>query len=277
MIYDCISFCNTLEVLDIRLNELDPYVDKFVITEAPVTFTGRPKKLYFDENRDRYAKFNDKIIHVVAEVIPDLPELSRHDNVFRRKTMYKNTVKLGLGGCKDDDIIMFSDADEIPNGEHVKRFLEIPFGEHDPQFATFHMIMYYWYLNWYWTNRWPATVIARYKYIRDTLKLDFDRWRTNRRQGRKVGGGWHFTLTGDIERRVENLLGYEDKERVFHGEGDAQKLAEYIKGRMDDHLGFGMAKNDKYNHKKVQPVEIDDSFPQYLQDNIDKYRDLIRE
>jgi len=70
MIYECIIFFNELDLLEIRLNELKDVVDKFVIVEASFTFSSKPKPFYFEENKDRYSKFLDKIIYVKVEELP---------------------------------------------------------------------------------------------------------------------------------------------------------------------------------------------------------------
>jgi beta-1,4-mannosyl-glycoprotein beta-1,4-N-acetylglucosaminyltransferase len=54
LLYDCFTFCDGLDLLDIRLAELSPFVDTFVIAEAPVTFQGKPKPLYYQENKARF-------------------------------------------------------------------------------------------------------------------------------------------------------------------------------------------------------------------------------
>ncbi len=272
-VYDCFSFCNTLEVLDIRFNVLDPYVDYFVLTESVETFTGRPKKLYYDENKSLFSKFKDKIIHVVTDKIQDDPALSRMENVFRRKTLQKNSVSQGLENCDDDDVILFSDADEIP--PDITPSLQYLMRE--PYFVCFYMRMYYWYLNWLWKRKWEGTVMAKYWYVKDNRRLDFDWWRSHRRDGKKRGGGWHFTQTGDTERRVENMLGYEDKERIFKGQGDPIALAEYIEDRIANKLGFGIAEREVLNKHKATPVQIDETFPEYIQNNQEKFKDLIHD
>jgi hypothetical protein len=69
-IFDCFTFLNEFDLLEIRLHELAPVVDRFVIAESPVTFTGRPKPLHFLDNRARFAAFADKIIHIVVDDQP---------------------------------------------------------------------------------------------------------------------------------------------------------------------------------------------------------------
>ena len=69
-VYDCFCFFNELELLELRLNILDDYVDFFVISEANVTHTGKPKPYYFDENKHMFSKFLHKIIHLKIEDTP---------------------------------------------------------------------------------------------------------------------------------------------------------------------------------------------------------------
>ncbi len=273
MIYDCISFCNTIEVLDIRLHELDPYVDKFIIAEHEVTFTGRPKKLWYEENKSQFKKFAKKIIHIIGEPIGDSPDMSGRENTFRRKTFHKNAISRGLLDCAHDDIILFSDADEIPRGTDIAKYRHIC--HKDDEFVAFWMQMYCWKLNWYWYGKWQGTVMGTYKYLRDVWNCDLDQWRRHRRRGHKVYSGWHFNLTGDTERRVENLLGYEDKYRIFHGGGGPAGLKDYVEKRIKNHLGFGKALRESLNTRKVKVVEIDDSFPEYLVKNQERFRELI--
>ena len=78
MIYDCFSFFNELDLLEIRLETLDNVVDKFVLAESNYTHTGKPKPLYYKINKARFAKFNDKIIHVISPD-PDDPERAKSD------------------------------------------------------------------------------------------------------------------------------------------------------------------------------------------------------
>ena len=137
MVYDCFQFFNELDILKLRLHVMAPVVDKFVISEATETFSGMKKPLYFDENREMFAEFADKIIHVVVD---DTPEGDTHD----RDTFQKNAVGRGLKGCMDDDIIIFSDLDEIPNPMKVKEIIS-----DCKEGVVYHMAqrLFYCYLN----------------------------------------------------------------------------------------------------------------------------------
>ena len=70
-IFDCFRFFNELELLEIRLNLLNEVVDYFVLTESPYTISGNEKPLYYLENKERFEKFNHKIIHSITETIPN--------------------------------------------------------------------------------------------------------------------------------------------------------------------------------------------------------------
>ena len=64
-VYDCFNFFNELDILDIRLHELNDVVDKFVLIESVETFTGKSKPLFYNDNKERFKKFEDKIIHII--------------------------------------------------------------------------------------------------------------------------------------------------------------------------------------------------------------------
>ena len=55
-------------LLDVRLNQLNKFVEKFVITEATYTHNGSKKDLRFDINN--FKKFKDKIIYIVVDKYP---------------------------------------------------------------------------------------------------------------------------------------------------------------------------------------------------------------
>ncbi|HXP48954.1 MAG TPA: hypothetical protein VN922_03315, partial [Bacteroidia bacterium] len=71
MVYDCFTFFNELDILEIRLNVLDKVVDKFVLVEATRTHQGKEKPLYYNENKTRYVAFADRIIHIIIDTFPE--------------------------------------------------------------------------------------------------------------------------------------------------------------------------------------------------------------
>jgi beta-1,4-mannosyl-glycoprotein beta-1,4-N-acetylglucosaminyltransferase len=117
-VFDCFPFFNELDVLDIRLSELDGLVDHFVIVEATRTHTGKPKPLYYAENRTRFDRYAHKIIHVVVDDFPY--EASDH---WGREIFQRQAIVRGLAEARPDDLIITSDCDEIPKPAALRRAL----------------------------------------------------------------------------------------------------------------------------------------------------------
>ena len=118
MIIHAFPFFNELELLEIRLAELAPVVDRFLLVEATQTFTGKPKPLYFEQNKDRFAQY--AIEHVVIDPHPpDVVTPWQREN-YPRHVMRERLCAMGLSPT---DIVLLSDLDEIPRAEAVARCL----------------------------------------------------------------------------------------------------------------------------------------------------------
>ena len=117
-VFDVFPFHNELDMLDMRLHEMAPWVDHFVIVEAATSFTGRPKPLTFAENRDRYAAFADKILHVVVD---RMPPFVRHAwaREFYQRDMGLSAIS---GRCAPDDLVLITDVDEIVARSAIEGF-----------------------------------------------------------------------------------------------------------------------------------------------------------
>ena len=203
MVYDCFQFFNELDILKIRLNVLSPVVDRFVISEATETFSGLKKPLYYEENKEMFAEFADKIIHVVVE---DTPQGDTH----YRDTFQKNAVTRGLKDCTDDDVVIFSDLDEIPNPDKIREILQ---DFQNDKIYHFAQRLFYCYLNMEEVSgsllsyagefegverkKWIGTKMCSYQLLREQdLKLGELRFPERKEIGIRVDdGGWHFGYT----------------------------------------------------------------------------------
>ena len=115
MIYDCFSFFNELDVLEIRLNTLNDVVDKFVLVEASFTHTGHNKDFFFEANKSRFSEFLDKIVHIKLDEMPSQPSCgTKCERRWFLENYQRNQISRGLCDASADDIIMISDCDEIP-------------------------------------------------------------------------------------------------------------------------------------------------------------------
>lgn len=283
MVYDCFQFFNELDILKLRLHVMAPIVDKFVISEATETFSGMKKPLYYQENKELFKEFEDKIIHVVVD---DTPEGYTHD----RDTFQKNAVGRGLTGCTDEDIIIFSDLDEIPNPEKVKEIIEkIRRKEDDAQDKVFHLAqrLFYCYLNMEETSgnllaycgefagverkKWLGSKVCSYKVAR-TMPLGELRWPKCKEFGVRVDdGGWHFGYMGgskekDVRKRVAEKV-----RSAAHQEYNNRAVLSEV----DDKIKDG---EDIFGRDAVfVQVPIDDSFPEYLRTHTEEYAHLIKQ
>ena len=138
-LFDCFTFFNELDLLEIRLETLDSVVDFFVIAEAPITYRADPKPLYFELNKQRFAKFLPKIRHIIVD---DLPTEKGFDQNWQRETLQRAALERGLADARDEDIIMLSDLDEIPTPAKIKEAINW----HDT-LRVFHMRFFSYFAN----------------------------------------------------------------------------------------------------------------------------------
>lgn len=208
MIYDCFTFFNEYTILDIRLNTLYDYVDKFIIVEATRSHQNLPKPLYFEENKDKYIKFLDKIIHVVIDSYPE-------HSYFSYEAHQRDEIYTKLKGvASDDDIVFISDADEIWN----PKVIDTVNLEHKKLYSWASYICYH-YFNlvaqkeyWYQPKYCLFSTLKEYcdnqklKLTHDVLRNKQDCISKNDIVLLQNLGGWHFSYTEDVEYKLQNFL-----------------------------------------------------------------------
>lgn len=258
MIYDCFIFYNELDLLEIRLEELKDVVDFFVLVEATKTFTNRPKKLYYNENKHLYGKFVERIIHIVVDDLPVTPK-----DTWEIQFQQRNAISRGLTNCQPEDIILISDVDEIPRASVVEGFTG--------DIALLEQNFYYYKFNCLSTSeKWTIPSILRYRLMtipQIIRRLWYDPW------NRKIipiipNAGWHFSYLGDAEHIRTKLESFSGQNLVTN---ELSNLS-YISEKMEDGI-------DLFNRpgKVWQYVEIDESYPAYILKNMAKYSKFIKE
>lgn len=212
-IFDCFPFFNELNLLDLRLKYLSDRIDKFIIVEGTHSHQGREKKLYFDENKSQFKKYNNKIIHIIRDNYPKHLGDTHSDFILDYYT--RNGIDEGIKMCDDHDLIMISDIDEFPKKNLItdpKKFINI-----------FNMVMIYFKFNIRVRNfdyensdgYWPGTKILRYltykKYneaqrIRNIKARVYGWWRFDKPKVKIIdNAGWHFRFLGDADQLFEEL------------------------------------------------------------------------
>ena len=153
-IIDCFTFYNEIDLLNLRLSELYDYVDYFVISESLHTHRGKSKKLYLEENMDLFSQFKDKIINVC-----DKTKYNSSDYSWKIENNQRNEIAKGLSSLDldDNDQILISDLDEIPNIETLKKVMPVEW------VFTLEMDFYYFTLYNKIKKNWKKSKILNYK------------------------------------------------------------------------------------------------------------------
>jgi beta-1,4-mannosyl-glycoprotein beta-1,4-N-acetylglucosaminyltransferase len=271
MIIDCFTFFNELDLLEIRLNELYPSIDKFVLVEAELTQSLLPKPFYFEQNKHRYSKFLDKIVHVKM-MAGECP--SNEQNLWSMENAQRNKISDGVTSCNpsDDSIILISDLDEIPKADIVRKLPSV-FNEHDLHACSLEMGFFAYFLNLRATSReWIGTVACK--------KSSFSQ--SNPQYFRAVkdslpaipNAGWHFSWLGGYEKVYEKTFSCIepfDKSKL----PTLEEFKEFFENfKKSDKKFFIHLENLQKKETEFSKIPINESFPKYLLENKEKYSNI---
>jgi beta-1,4-mannosyl-glycoprotein beta-1,4-N-acetylglucosaminyltransferase len=175
---------------------------------------------------------------------------------YGRDFFQKECIRRGLINCADDDIIISSDCDEIPNPELLKDLDNIL--SNAPYF-TFNQTTYYYYLNMLKEYNWKGSRMGKYK--------DLKNYSYNKLRGQDnfnlLNGGWHFSFMGGPEKVKTKIESY-----------SAQEMNNsHVINNITNNINNGI---DPFFRGQLTEVKIDESYPKYLLDNIDKFKHMIK-
>lgn len=277
MIYDCFIFFNELDLLEIRLNELDGVVDKFVLVEANRTFQNTPKPFYFEENKTRYAQFLEKIVHIKITDYPIFLPIINPFSPWKIEFFQRNAVLKGLTNAKSDDVILISDVDEIPNKMVLKNLIEN--GINQIYGLKMHMFMYFLNNQLIFDEGsnmsveesengiWHCTVVAPFGLIKKKPhKLRKIIMRTKRKgEIFKIipNAGWHFTYIGGVKKIIEKLEAFSHTEYNLKAYKNEDKIQEYIKSGKDlfgRNLKFNIIDDENFLPDYLSKKEVKERF-----------------
>ena len=261
-IIDSFIFYNEMTLLKYRLNLLYDIVDYFIIVESTHTFMGNEKKLFFQENKQNYEKFLDKIIHIVVKDFPfKHPFINIRKNQqwinenYQRKQIQKGIKKINMNM---EDVIIVSDLDEIPNPLLLKKIKneEIKIG-----IARLEMDFYYYNLYSKFENKWCKAIMFTYL-KQQKYKFDYNFPRNDIEAGCIKDAGWHLSYFGDsnfIKNKITEFAHQEYNNKKFN---NISKIEDKIKKNQD-------LFNRKYKMNSI-PLEKNTNLPidydKYLND-----------
>lgn len=275
---DCIIFYDDNQMYDIRLHTLKDYVDFFVVVEATKSHTGTPKKLNFDH--DLFRKYKDKIIYIVQgdediekNKYTHIEDSKPVDQNWKREYSQRNFIYEGIKQFDDDDFILVSDTDEIPNPKEL-----IKIKSKRKLYYFFQQKNYMYKFNYLTHNEWHGTRMCLKKFLKSPNWLHKKlfpkkKFLYNFRKNIKIikDGGWHFSYCRTPNNIIEKLNNFAHQEFNKDILKDEKYLAKKIE-LGEDFLGIFRKNEDNLLFKKVN---IDETYPEYIRNNIYKFKDFI--
>ncbi len=281
-------------LLDLRLNSLDKFVKKFVITEATYTHNGTYKKLNFDINK--FKKFQDKIIYLVVDKQPkNILKVTDSDNKDKRGEklilngmardyFQRENLSRGLKDTIDDDLILISDLDEIPNLD------KLDLTKIRNNILIFEQKMFYYKLNLFYEDyTWLGTKAVKKKnfispqWLRNIKGKNYSKWRIDTFFSNKKysnisfikNGGWHFTCLRTAEELERKLLSFAHHYEYEESGLNIENLKKLINEKrvMYDHRID--QKGYKWSGKSILKNLDINLLPEYVSSNVDKYTDWL--
>ena len=288
-VFDCTAYFDEELMMDIRFNILNNHVSKFIVVESRYSHSGKKKKLNF--NLKRFSEFRHKILYLVIEDEPkNLLEIKNNDtdsaikrlNSIKRLEQARNYMMEGLKDASEDDIVLLSDSDEIPNldvcdikniGNDIYIF--------EQKMFNYKFNLYYDLIPWFGTRACKIKNLKSFAWLKDLKIKKYPLWRIDvlfsDLKSNKVkiinNAGWHFNNLLTAEKLYNKLIN-----QGHHNEFDDSGITlENLKAKIENRLAFYNHKadkkdNDKYNFEYKLKKISDDQLPKYLVENKEKYQ-----
>ena len=289
-IYDCFIFFDEELLLDIRLNCMDKFIDKFVIVESKYSHRGEKRKPVFDIKK--YKKFEDKIIYILLDDIPrDIYEIEEGDKKINDKIIIngnirefhqRNAILKGLDKANQEDLVIISDVDEIPLLDNID------LNKINNQIYFFNQIFCCYKFNLFSTLRWCGSRMIKKKYLkspqwlRDIKDRNYSKWRLDTLFSNKKynnikfieDGGWHFSYLkkpDGVEKKLKSIRHHIEYD---HNPVGVKKIEQMIKEKrlIYNYKADQRTKNKFENNEILKELELS-RLPEYVQ----KKRESLKE
>ena len=265
-IFDCFQYFNESHIADLRFHILDKYVDFFVIVESTVNHQGKAKELSFDIRN--YSKFKDKIIYIVVDDTPESIKIPHEGGESLVEQHQRNSILRGLKNCDDNDLVILSDVDEIPDLDKLNLF-------NKKNYAVFSQRMFMYKINLLNLDEknWHGSKICLKKnfkspqWLRNLKFKKYPFWRLDKLRNIQIinDGGWHFAYLQspqDISKKIKSFA---------HGEYNKEHIVN------EDKIKLKLEKGEDILERgyRIKKIDIDNTFPQYIVDNKNKLKQWI--
>ena len=293
-IYDCFMFYDEELILDLRLNILNKHVDEFIIVESKFTHSGEKRKLLFDIKK--YPNFKDKINYIILENEPENLEIVHENdsedtknskyimNALKRENYQRNGISKGLKKANQEDLILISDVDEIPN------LSNFDFNSIFKEIILFKQNFYYYKFNLKLEDMpWLGTKACKYKifkspqWLRNIKDKKYPLWRLDVLFSDKKyfnvkfieEGGWHFSnmkSAAEIEKKMKTYLHHREYDINPLGK---DKIEEIIRSKKSIYNLRADMKTEKFDGTQNLKPTDGSELPDFIKENKKKYLNWI--
>lgn len=275
MIFDGFTFFNEIELLELRLEIMWDYVDRFIIVESRKTFTNVDKELNYKKNRERFKKFWNKIEYVVIDEFP-----SDCKNAWDCEHYQRNAIYRGVKSAKPDDILIVSDLDEIISPYGLKRIKNI-LTKNPEKLLRLELLQSWYFFNYVdQKSLFLAAPIAytigeaekKHEKCLGTYPLDKNGYilpQTARSWSvcMKVPcAGWHFSYMGGVEKIKKKIRAFSHQEYNTEEWLDDERIINMIESGKDL---FNRDTGDFVS------IPLSDFMPEQIKTNPEKYKDML--
>ena len=265
-IYDCFQYYNEEHIVELRFNILDKFVNKFVVVESTVNHQGESRKLHFDVNK--YKKFKNKINYIIVDDTPENIKKPHQGGESPVEQHQRNSIVKGIKDAEENDLIILSDVDEIPDLNKLNEFDK-------NNYAVFSQKMFMYKLNLLnlKENNWHGSKMCLKKkfkspqWLRNLKFKKYPFWRIDKIRNMQIinNGGWHFAYLQSPENISKKIKSFAHGEFNKDEFVDIEKIGERINNNKDIF-------NRGFNLKKIN---IDEAFPDYILKNQNIFKDWI--
>ena len=284
-IIDTTTFFEEYLMMELRFNILDPFVDKFIVSEARFSHSGKEKEIKF--NKKNFPKFENKIVHLIVDkepvdIIkkPNLTSAESRQNSILRIREQRNYIAKSLNEYSPDDYIIHSDNDEIPNLELFN------LKENKRKIVIFNQKLFYYKFNlclpsvpWFGSKSCKLKDLKTIDLLRATKNKNYPFYRLDtffsdiRHQNINIveNGGWHFSNLKNIEELERKFLNDENHAEYEEKGHSLERIKSNILNKSIDYNHNAKKDSDeRFNSTKLQVIDKN-ILPEYIQNNLKKY------
>jgi beta-1,4-mannosyl-glycoprotein beta-1,4-N-acetylglucosaminyltransferase len=292
-IFDCTTYFEEDLMMDLRFNILNEYVEKFIVCEATFSHSGNKKKINFDINN--FSKFKDKIIHLIVDndpvkkenIVDELSQSDLRNNSIKRIETQRNYLINGLKDASENDYIIYSDNDEIPN------LADFNFQKNKSTIIIFKQKLFYYKFNlaypkidWYGSKACKLKNLKSISWLRNIKNKKYKFYRADvlfsKDKFMKLNivnnGGWHFTNLKTPSELLNKYLNDEMHSEIDLDKTNIENIKDKIKNKYinynhlaDSKSSDSLKQNNKFELTKVDLIVL----PEYIRRNFEKYIDWI--